>query len=262
MNKNEFVTKFNDKEVTLNTVTLNSRIRREADKYANQAFQEAISNKFILNVQVEQILRDSGYDFDKEEKQFADLQKQIQDAEKQLLSGRKDGYKLTKKEGRKLALEIRRLRNELLNVSSARQSLYNRTAEKQADNERMQYFVYACTIDPSNGKPFFRTFEESKENADSDLVLDATRNFLKTVLGFDNEAEKQLPENKWLIKYGFANDKLQLINKNGQLVDEEFRLIDENGRFINDKGEFVDINGNRVDENGNMILSDDDIYTD
>jgi hypothetical protein len=90
--------------------------------------------------------------------------------------------------------------------------------------------------------------------------------------GLDNDYESNLPENKFLKKFKFVDDKLRLVDKKGRLIDAEGRLIDESGRFIDEEGNFVDKYGNRVtsdgdylvdaqpflDENGNPVILEED----
>jgi hypothetical protein len=73
------------------------------------------------------------------------------------------------------------------------------------------------------------------------------------IYGLDNNYEANLPENKFLKKYKFVDDKLRYINKNNQLTDRDGRLVDEQGRFIDKAGNFVDKYGNRVDSEGEYI---------
>ena len=72
--------------------------------------------------------------------------------------------------------------------------------------------------------------------------------------GLDSNFEKNLPENKFLIKYKLVNEQLEYVDSKGRLTDEEGRLVDENGRFINEEGQFVDRNGNLVDNSGDPVV--------
>lgn len=72
--------------------------------------------------------------------------------------------------------------------------------------------------------------------------------------GLDNDYENNLPENKFLKKYKFIDQKLRLIDKKGRLIDSEGRLIDESGRYVDDNGSFVDKFGNKVDADGDYIV--------
>jgi hypothetical protein len=74
------------------------------------------------------------------------------------------------------------------------------------------------------------------------------------IYGLDNNFEKTLPENKFLHKYKFVDEKLRLIDKQGRLIDAEGRLIDDNGRYIDEQGNYVDKFGNKVDKDGEYVV--------
>ena len=59
-----------------------------------------------------------------------------------------------------------------------------------------------------------------------------------------------MPENQFLKKFGFVDDKLRLVDKQGKLVDEEGKHIDDWGNFVewidDDNYIFVDDQGREV----------------
>ncbi len=259
MKRTEVKTKFNDKDVIVSVTEVTPRVRRDAEKYANIALKRALEDGYILNIEIDAQIKKSGIDVNDHQK-IEDFLKEIKLMEMKLLSGRDGDIKLTKLEGRKLALEIRNKRREILLDRLSTHALYARTAERYAENERNQYHIYASILDPNTNRPFFKTFDEFKDSLDSDLILDASNAFYK-ILESENDSEKTNPEVKWLIKFGFMNDKLELIDSNGRLCDTEFRLIDKDGRFIDDDGKYIDKYGNRIDEDGNLIIeADPDSY--
>jgi hypothetical protein len=131
--------------------------------------------------------------------------------------------------------------------------LDNHTAEGQADNARFNYLISSCLVYSSNKEKYFKTYEEYLSRASEPVAIKAAQVLANMLYGLDNDYEKKLPENKFLIKYKFVDDKLRLINKDGHLVDLEGRLVDSNGRYVNEKGEYVDKNGVPVDINGDYI---------
>ena len=73
--------------------------------------------------------------------------------------------------------------------------------------------------------------------------------------GLDPDYEKNLPENKFLVTYKFANEKLELVNKDGHLIDSEGNLIDEEGyyvKYVDEKKVRVTKDGRELDENNNV----------
>ena len=95
---------------------------------------------------------------------------------------------------------------------------------------------------------------EAYENSDDKVALVGAQNLAKFMYEFDDDFEKNLPENKFLLKYGFINDDLRPINKDGKLIDWEGRLIDEEGRYLDNDGNYVDIDGNPVTEEGEPVV--------
>jgi hypothetical protein len=174
---------------------------------------------------------------------------ELLDGEKKLAKG---GIQLA--EAKNIALNMKKLREELRELISVKTNLDTHTAEGQADNARFNYLVSACTVYNETKEPYFKNYEDYT-NRSSDLVAILSAQQLAGMLyGLDNDYESKLPENKFLKTYKFVDDKLRFINKEGKLVDSEGRLIDDNGRFINEKGEFVDKNGNLVNKDGDYVV--------
>lgn len=246
-----------DQNVVLDIIEINQKVRRDSDVYANLAYQDAIRKGYLINIQVDEIVRESGYDLDNETKEIEDLRSQIKTKEVTLLRGVSGNERLNKSQGRSLALEIRKLRNKIEDIVGNRSDLYSKTAEKYSDDERFLYLIHACSLDSRTGRPFFKTFDEFKESLESEVVKQCTKALLELVSNQSNIADTNLTEVKWLIKYNYMDTKGRLLDKEGRLVDEDFRLINEDGRYINEKGEFVDYLGNMVDVNGNLLVEAD-----
>lgn len=258
----EWEGKFNDSSVKIKTILPTPAIARNSERYVAATFKEAIDSGALLKLQIENELKGRGINTnsDEEDSEVTKLQKEIKEKEVVLLRGRDGSRKLTKQDGRTLALEIRGLRQRIMMVGSTTTELYQRTAEKLSEDERYRYYVHACTQDAATGRPFFKSFDEFKDNIDDEFVLEATNNFYKNFVGSDF-LDKTV-EIKWLIKYKFMNEKLQLIDDQGRLVDSDGRLVSDKGRLIDDKGNFVDIFGNKVDEDGNiMVETETDAYS-
>ncbi len=258
MVKNEFSSTFNNNPVNLELWEVTPKIQRESEVITNKAFQKGINeDKLLLAAEIDSILAKRNFDFEAESKQIDEISGKIRQATVELLAGKVNGRPITKLEGRALALSIQKLRQELDEVGQTRSALYQRTAERYADGERTSYTLYATIIDPKSGKPFFKSFEDFKENLNSPVVRDALDILVRRITNGNTNVEARHPENKWLIKHKFMNEKLQLINEKGHACDEDFRLIDENGYYINDTGQRVDKYGNRLDDNGELLIVDD-----
>ena len=180
---------------------------------------------------------------------FNTLQQELLDSEKILAKG---GINL--KSAKETAIKMKSVREELRELISVRTNLDNHTAEGQADNARFNYLIASSLVYSSNKEKYFKNYEEYLTRASEPVAIKAAQVLANMLYGLDNDYEKKLPENKFLIKYKFVDDKLRLVNKEGKLVDIDGRLIDSNGRYINEKGEFVDKSGNLVDLNGDYLV--------
>jgi len=249
MKTENFTVKKDDKDIQLLVRSPSLEDQREAQKAYNQAFTDAIKSKAVVRAKLDDLLEEQGLWNKEKQAKFTELQQQILDGEKRLAKG---GFSI--KDAKNLALEMKRTREEIRELISVRTSLDNHSAEGQADNARFNYLVSACVVYKDNNERYFKGLEDYLNKSDDPAALLGAQKLANMIYGLDNNFEKNLPENKFLQKYKFVDDKLRLVDKQGRLVDAEGRLVDENGRFINEKGEFVDKFGNRVDKEGDYIV--------
>lgn len=252
-----------DREFLVKTPSLNDQ--REAQKVYNQAFTDAIKSKSVVRAKLDDLLQDQGLWNDEKQAKFTNLQRDLLDGEKRLAKG---GFSLN--EAKDLAIKMKGIRDEIRDLIGVRTSLDNHSAEGQADNARFNYLVSVCVVYNDTKQPYFRDMEDYLNRAGESIALLGAQNLANMLYGLDNDYENGLPENKFLKKYHFVDEKLRLIDKKGRLIDVDGRLIDESGRFIDEEGNFVDKYGNRVnlegdyvvetkpflDDNGNPILLD------
>ena len=96
------------------------------------------------------------------------------------------------------------------------------------------------------------------KQADDTVSIKGATEFYYLISG-NSSIDDQLPENQFLKKFKFVDDKLRLIDKDGRLIDTEGRHIDEYGNWIqwNEDGSStkVDITGRAINEEGlNFLL--------
>ena len=254
-----------EKEMMVRSPSLNDQ--REAQKVYNQAFTDAIKSKSVVRAKLDDLLQDQGLWNAEKQAKFSLLQKELLEGEKRLAKG---GFGLN--EAKDLAIKMKATREEIRDLISVRTSLDNHSAEGQADNARFNYLVSVCLVYNDSKQPYFNSMEDYLNRAGEEAAVLGAQNLANMLYGLDNDYESSLPENKFLKKYRFVDDKLRLVDKKGRLIDAEGRLIDENGRFIDEAGNFVDKYGNRVDaegdyvvepqpfldENGNPVILDED----
>lgn len=248
-NKLLFTTKDGDKTVELAVKRPDVEQTKELQKRWNAAFQEALNSGAMLRPRLRDEARRQGLWTDKNEEELQKLQKEILDIELKIAKGGAAG--LTKKKGKEIALRAKEIRLEIRRLTAGINELETKSAESQADNERFALAVCLCTINPKTGDKYFKDYEDFKAKENTDLAYDACKYLAFLTEGLDPNFESELFENKFLKEYGFVDEKLRLINKEGKLVDSKNRPIREDGRYINEKGELIDSDGNLVDEKGN-----------
>jgi hypothetical protein len=250
-NKKVVKVEIGGKEVELAVLRPNAKQRQEAQKVYNRAFREAVESGAILRAKIESVMREQKLWDDQKEAELRKLQASIGEKERKVRSG---GIKLS--EARDLAIQLRRDRAELRGLNSERMSLDNNSAEAQADNAQFNYWVSVCTVHANDGKPYFKSYEDYMTKEDDPAVGPAASALAKIIYNLEDDYEKKLPENQFLVKYKFADESLHLVDKQGRKVDADGRLVDENGRYINEAGQFVDREGNLVDAEGNFLVDE------
>ena len=149
---------------------------------------------------------------------------------------------------------MKQIRDDIRDLISVRTSLDNHSAEGQADNARFNYLVSVCVVYNDTKQPYFSSMEDYLNKSTDPVAIKGAQNLANMLYGLDNDYETNLPENKFLKKYKFIDEKLRLVDKKGRLIDAEGRLIDDQNRYINEEGQFVDKFGNRVDETGEYVV--------
>jgi hypothetical protein len=248
-NKRVFKVKLDDKEIELAVQRPTVKQKQEGQKVYNKAFRDAVESGGILRAKVESVMRDQKLWDDNKQKQLREIQDKLSEAERKIKSG---GIKLT--EAKEVALQMKKYRAELRNLNSDRIGLDNNTAEGQADNAQFNFFVSSCTLYNDTGKSYFKSHEEFLAKDVDPAIGPAASNLAMMLYGINQDYEDKLPENEFLKKYKFIDDKLNLIDAQGRRIDSEGRLLNAEGRYINEQGEFIDMDGNKVDEEGNYIV--------
>jgi hypothetical protein len=237
------------KKTELAVVRPNAKQRQEGLKFYNKAFREALESGAILRPKIESVMREQKLWDDNKENSLRQLQNKISENEKKLKSG---GIKLS--EAREVALALRKYRGEIRILTSEKINLDNNSAEAQADNAQFNYYVSACTVYGDSGKPYFKSYDEYMSKDDDPVVAKAASAMAQIIYNLEEDYDKKLPENEFLVKFKFADQGLHLINKQGKKIDAEGRLVDDEGRYIDENGNYIDINGDKIDKDGNYIV--------
>ena len=247
--KKVFTVKHDGKDSELAVIEPSPTQLSLARKHANVAFNKAINEDAPLQLQVEKLLVDRGIWDDKKVKEIEHIRDEVREDEKTLRTG---GIK--RSEGRAIAASLTENRRKLRNLLSDKERLSNITAEAQMENARFEYLVSECVVYNKNGKKYFKDLEDYRKRADTPAAFEGAKLFATINYGLDEDFEKNLPENQFLIQFGYVNEDLKYINEDGKLVDSEGRPVNKDGRYIDADGNLVDIQGNRVDEKGELMI--------
>lgn len=244
--KNEVVTYLVKKPTSLDYQKAKMYSNRIGSQIANQVNDDG-SPAFLIRDKVYEILTKMGVWNNDLEKELIEISTKINEGERKLAKG---GIKKT--EGKETAMSIKRLRERQLQILAKSRILDDKTLEAQIDNANFDHLVFSCTLN-EEGIPVYSSVDDYKENGGDEVTIKCATRLAEMLYGYSEEDEKNQPENKFLVKYGFADSKLRLINKDGKFVDERGRLINEDGRLINEEGRFIDREGKLVDEDGAPI---------
>jgi hypothetical protein len=223
--------------------------RKKAKSIGNEVTTEALQSKAPLRSELNKILRDRGKWSAEQEAELTALDKRIDDADKKIAAG---GIKL--KEAKDLALRMREMRFQRRVLLAEHSLLDKKTVEGQSEDMAFNYLVYCGLVYNDTDKRVFDSWEEFLNESESVLAIRAGNVLAGLLYGVGTDAEKKLPENEFLLEFGFCNKDLKLVNKDGHLVDREGRLINEEGFYVDKDGSRVDIDGVPLDKDGNYKL--------
>jgi hypothetical protein len=256
LNKKVFTTEDNGNKVELAILRASPKQMIDAQLIYNKEWHKAEENGSPLRINLDDIAKRRNLWSDEKAEKVKELEDEVLLLERKLRGGA--ASLSSKEEGREIALKIKKLRAERLNLLITRNSLDRITAESFADSARIQYMVAATTVYNDRGNSFFKSFEDFIERSNDKCAVDATNAYLELVFSDQENSDDQLFENIYLRKYNYADNKNRLIDSQGRLIDEENHLLDENSRYINEAGEYIDSQGNKVDKDGNYLI----IYVD
>ena len=215
------------KELQLAVEKPSNKQNREAHFIYSKSVKECLEKGLPPRQSLDALLRKQNLWDDEKEKELQDLRTNLQNSEKKLAKGK---IKLSEAKEIALSMQLDRWRINLLNM--ARNSLDSTTAESVAEQDKFNYLVSACTVYSDTQKPYFSSVEDYLEKAGEDVAQQAATYFANLYYGIQEDYEKNLPENKFLIKYKLMDEKFNLIDKEGNKVNRKGQRIDENGKVL------------------------------
>jgi hypothetical protein len=138
-----------------------------------------------------------------------------------------------------------------------RNTLNNETAEGQADNMAFNSLISTSAFlvyNDGREERVFASLDDYLARASTELGSQIAQEFYNLTSNLGEDLEKGLPENQFLIEYGFVDENLRYINSDGHLTDVDGRLINESGQYVDKDENLVDVNGNRIDDDGSYSV--------
>lgn len=217
----------------------------EANYARAAAFKKALENGCILRKALFNVMMEQGVWDSKKEERHESLLKEIAELEYRLSSG-----KMKISDGRKIAIELTKKRNEFRDLVSERNAMDVNTAEGQADNVKFNHLISKCVYDYDTQKPVYSSIDDyvqkSGDPEHASLAYQLASKFASFMYGIDENYDNNLVERKFLKRFNLIDDRGRFI-KDGKLVDEDGNLVDEDGFRINSEGKRIDMNGNPID---------------
>ena len=200
---------------------------KKANEIRATTFNESLSRGDLLRDQLETELRNRKLWNDKREQEYQTLRKEVLDGEYKLQKG---GIKLN--QARSLALEMSKKRDEMVSLLSSRTDLDSNTCEGKADAMRFNYLFSCCLVYDESEEQYFPNQLDDYLLRQDDPVAGAGATEFYYLISGSESIDERLPENKFLSKFKFVDEKLRLVDKDGKLVSEDGKHIDEDGNFV------------------------------
>lgn len=247
--KREFKVTKDGQELTLYIRNPTLQENEEAESIRLKSWTRAVKDGGILAEKLGDVLREQGiWDDDKEARQ-KEFQEELIESIRKIKRG---GIKL--QEARQLAIRIRQVRNELNVLTLDRVNYIDNCCEGQAQNRQFAFLVSCCTVYNDNKKKkYFSSFEDYLNRA-KDIDAFIASNTCASVF-YGTTDVSGWPENEFLKRYKFCNEKLQLIDSEGHLVDIDGKLIDGDGNLV----KVVDGVDIPIDKDGNDIIVENEV---
>jgi hypothetical protein len=225
----------------------------EGKKAHNRAFREALEDGALLRKSLMNHMREQGVWDDRKEELYKNYIKQIGELEYRLASGK---MKVT--EGRKLAIELAKVRGEFRELISERNSMDANSAEGQADNARFNVLLVHSIFSYDTQKPVYPSLEKYLDTGSDNVSSLLAAKFANFLYGVDESYEDNLVENKFLKRFKLIDSSGRFLGKDGKLVDIDGNPVDENGYRLDNEGNRIDINGHRLNTNIDTADFEDD----
>lgn len=220
-NKSVFTTKdVNGNDIELAVVRPSQKVQVDAQKVYNRAYRDAIDSGVFLKKKTLEIMTEQGLWSEDKDKQIVELQLKLFQDGKTLEEKKYSSLE----EGNEIAGRMAENRLALQRLFVDRGLMDEQTVEYQAETQRLNYLISACTVYNNTGKPFFINFEDFYERSEEASTIDASTNFLLFINEIDPDFEKNYPENKFLAENEVKDESTTV--KNDTKEDSEVKTED------------------------------------
>ena len=215
---------------------------------AAKAFRDAVKRGDFFRDRLDEEMRSQGLWDDEKQKELDKLDKNLETSLLKLQSG---GIKLS--EAFELCKKIRTDRTLKILLEAVHRQFDRLTVEAQKDNASFDCLVSLCVLD-DEGNNKFESLEDYRSKQSEPYAAKAAAVLAAKSFGLEEDWQKDLPENKFMLKYKFVDNDLNFIDKEGKLVDFSGRRVNADGQLLNEDGLPVNEDGQRIDENGDVIV--------
>lgn len=245
-------------EVELAVKPPSAKARQAARIVYAKAYGDAVDRGVKIKQQIDGVLRQAALWNDDRKDEYDRLLKSLRDGELRL-----DRGDMELAEARELAIAMSRQRNELRGLLAIRSEVENNTADAIAEQAMFNHYVASCTVRASgrlSGRPYFTSdgvapsVDVYLERGSDPDARDAAAKVGEMLYGSDESLLREIPENKFLIEYGFVDDELNFVDEDGKRVDDKGRPVDEDGFLLDEEGHRIDQEGRRIDANGKYVV--------
>jgi hypothetical protein len=245
----------NGKEETIKLLIKkpSNALMSSAQRIGAKVWTDCVRDGIMTKKELEKFMNAQGVWDKNKDAQQKEITDTILDLEKQLYVSGKNG-KLRASDGKRIAIEMRKKRNELRDLISERLSLEQNTAESISDNSKFDFLVSNCAF-YENGNKVYNDLEDYQRRSDDEIGYASATALASMLYSVDKDFEAKLPENKFLKMFHYVDDNLSLVNEKGETVDLDGRRIDSQGYYINSEGKRTDKEGNLLDDSGNYVPS-------
>lgn len=237
---------------------------KESAKVRSKAFFKAIQDGLMFSKDTMELIRKTALTPEKS-KEMTDLYKEL--AEKEEILTKKRNLKLGGPDNSdentmfRVAMRCLDIRNKLTDLNTPFAEAQQNSVEGMAENERLNYLLYATTVYKDSGERVFSSYEDFDKSTvrtsqNEEKYIIATRAMVIYQMKLLNDFQKGIdsnPENAFFKRFKFINEKGRFINKDGKLVNSAGEFLDEDGNLKDEQKPVIEKPAPFLDNDGNPI---------